>query len=301
MSSKIVDLIKKSEKNLQTYKQTIFNNMSPALFPDNYSKTRFLNNVIQSIRKNPKVAECTQESIMGSIVECATVGLTPDGITGLAHLVPFKDRVRGLECQLVIGYKGYRKLALRNTNYVSFEMRSVFKADFFEYEFGLDPKIVHKPGLKGLVKGVENELTHVYAYVVTKSGYKIFDVMTRAEVEAVRDSTKKGPQGKINPVWNNNFPSMAMKTVSNRLANKQLDLEADVARIFTNDDLAMRGMSQKNDTHADLDDNSAIDADYEEVQEEKKVDANEKIAEKSSAAQEHAEKLIDNKEGDSEY
>lgn len=279
MSKSANELIKTANSGIEKYQSHIFGNMSPKLFPSDQDKTRFINNVMACIRKNPSLAECSQASLLGSIIECATVGLVPDGISGLAHLVPFNSRGRGREAQLIIGYKGYRKLALRNPEYISFEMRVVYNSDEFIYEFGLDPKIVHKPNTKTVSK---KELTHVYAYVVTKSGYRIFDVMTKEDIESAKEKTKKG--GKINPVWNEHYDGMAMKTVANRLANKQLDLETDVARAFSQDDLAMKGMTQKMDANVPSNNNEFVEAEFQEIKDEEKEEANKGVADKSNSA-----------------
>tara|TARA_R110002126_G_scaffold86464_1_gene208624 strand:+ start:29654 stop:30538 length:885 start_codon:yes stop_codon:yes gene_type:complete len=278
MAKNANELIKTANSGIEKYQSHIFGNMSNKLFPSDQDKTRFINNVMSCIRKNPSLAECSQVSLLGSIIECATMGLVPDGISGLAHLVPFNSKGRGKEAQLIIGYKGYRKLALRNSEYISFEMRVVYNSDEFSYEFGLEPKIVHKPNTKTVSK---KELTHVYAYVVTKSGYRIFDVMTKDEIESAKEKTKKG--GRINPVWNEHYDGMAMKTVANRLANKQLDLETDVARAFSQDDLAMNGMTQKMDTNVPSSDNEFVEAEFQEIKEEERQIVNKDVSDKSSS------------------
>ena len=51
---------------------------------------------------------CTPRSVAIAGLNCAMLGLSPGGILGMAHFIPY-----GKICQLVIGYKGWTDLAWR--------------------------------------------------------------------------------------------------------------------------------------------------------------------------------------------
>src|SRR5271167_2121581 len=48
---------------------------------------RFRKITLMAMRKNPKLQDCTPESFFASVLQCASIGLEPDGRA--AHLVPF--------------------------------------------------------------------------------------------------------------------------------------------------------------------------------------------------------------------
>lgn len=261
------------------------------VLPQGVDSINFINKVMSCFRKNPSLMKCTSESIIGAVIECATLNLVPDGITGLAHLVPFKTQSRGTECQLIIGYKGVRKLALRNPDYKKFVMRAVYEGDDFSYEFGVDEHLTHTP------KGNSNKLTHVYAFVKTVDGDTIFDVMSKTEVDAAMKKSQKGANK--NPVWDDHYDSMALKTVSNRLANKQLDLVVEAQRAFANDDLAMQGLEQKQNSNSDVEDDKTFFDEFKDVTEEEAENHNQEVKDKSDNADKEVESLIENKKGGS--
>src|SRR5690348_17232438 len=58
--------------------------------------------------QNEWLRRCTPESVYGSLILAAQIGLEPGGIKGEAYLVPFKGK-----CTLIPGWRGLVKLALR--------------------------------------------------------------------------------------------------------------------------------------------------------------------------------------------
>ena len=147
---------------------------------------------------------------------CAQLGLEP-GPLGHAYLVPFKDHVRECkdrrncscrtEVQFIPGYRGLVELARRSGQVQSVQARVVYHGDEFVYAYGLNPRLDHTPS--GKLDGV----THVYAVIRYKDGGVDFDVMTKAEVDAVRQRSKASTSGP----WVTDYPEMAKKTVLKRL------------------------------------------------------------------------------------
>ena len=95
----------------------IKNQLASAL-PKWLSTDRLLRVVFTSVMKNPKLLECTRESILSSVMQCAQLGLEP--ILGRSYLIPYDNRkningtwVKVPECQMQIGYQGLVDLARR--------------------------------------------------------------------------------------------------------------------------------------------------------------------------------------------
>src|SRR5690606_2412614 len=103
------------------------------------------------------------------------------------YLVPYKDR-----CQLMIGYKGYMVLARRSGEVTSINARVVRQKDVFEYEDGLDRKLVHKPYM-----GPDEPGDIVAAYVVArfKDGDFAIDVVAKRDIDAIRKRSRASDAG----------------------------------------------------------------------------------------------------------
>ncbi|HFU8911943.1 TPA: recombinase RecT, partial [Escherichia coli] len=103
----------------------------------------------------------------------------------------------------------------------------------FSYELGLDEKLVHRPG--------ENEdapITHVYAVAKLKDGGVQFEVMTRKQVEKVRDTHSKAAKNAASKgassIWDEHFEDMAKKTVIRKLF-KYLPVSIEIQRAVSMD------------------------------------------------------------------
>lgn len=172
--------------------------------PRHLTPDRMLRIAMTEARKTPKLLECTQASFLGAIIQASQVGLEPGGALGHCYLVPYKDQV-----QLIVGYRGFLDLASRSEKVSSVIARAVYSGDEFEFEFGLDEALVHKPG----DPSKRGNLTHVYCVVKLKDGGKMFDVMGKAEVDAIRNRSKASGSGP----WVTDYEAMAKKTVVRRL------------------------------------------------------------------------------------
>ena len=70
---------------------------------------RLVRVALTAISEQPKLLECTQESIILALMDAARLGLEPGGSLKQAHLVPFKTT-----CVLIPDYRGLAELARRS-------------------------------------------------------------------------------------------------------------------------------------------------------------------------------------------
>lgn len=171
------------------------------------------------MRRTPKLAQCTPASFLGALMTCAQLGLEP-GPLGHAYLVPY-----GQEVTFIAGYRGLVELARRSGQVASVSARVVREGDDFSYEFGLDPKLHHKPA------GSDGAITHAYAVVRLKDGGVDFDVMTRSEVDAIRTRSRAAKDGP----WVTDYAEMAKKTVLRRLL-KTAPMSVEYQQAVANDE-----------------------------------------------------------------
>lgn len=205
--------------------------------PSQIDPKRFARVVITECNKNPQLWNSTPASFMGSVLTSASLGLEVGSALGQAYLVPYNSRDRGLECQLIIGYRGMIDLARRSQQIESLQAYAVYKGDFFEYKLGLNPNIEHVPAIEyakeDLTPKGDRQLIYAYAVARLKGGGVQFEVMTRKEIEAHRP--KKG-----SAVWEQHFDEMAKKTVIRRIF-KMLPISIELARAIEMEERNERG------------------------------------------------------------
>lgn len=175
-----------------------------AVIPKHLTPDRLLKVALSATARTPALLACTPQSILLSVMQAAELGLEVGGLLGEAYFVPFKD-----QAQLIVGYRGMIKLARNSGELKTIEARVVRANDTFEIEFGLDNRLVHKPCLTG----DPGATVAVYAIARYKDDAYQVEVMTRAEVDAIRARSQAATSGP----WVTDFDEMAKKTVLRRL------------------------------------------------------------------------------------
>ena len=198
--------------------------------PKHLTVDRITRIMMTSVQRTPKLLECTQTSLMGALLTCTQLGLEPDSVSGRAYLIPYKD-----QCTLIIGYKGLMELARRSGEIVTLEARIVYEGDLFDYEYGTTAAITHRPQMDA----EERKPKAAYAVAHLKEGGVQFEVMSHAEIEAIRSRSSAATKGP----WVTDWTEMARKTVMRRLC-KYLPSFAELSQAVALDELAERGIPQ---------------------------------------------------------
>lgn len=196
-----------------------------AALPSVITGERFARMVLTAMSNTPQLASCTPKSFLGAMMQAAQLGLEPNTPLGEAYLIPFRNHGT-LECQFQVGYKGMISLAHRSGLYV--QAHEVYENDEFDVEYGLDPKLVHKPVFKD-----RGNVVAYYGMWKDKDGNFGFEVMSREDIEA---HARKYSQsyGKGFSPWKTNFDEMAKKTVIKK-ALKYAPLTTEFIRGVTAD------------------------------------------------------------------
>jgi len=164
---------------------------------------KFIRVALSEFSKIPKLLECTQESLLGGLMNCAQLGLELGSATSQAWLIPY-----GKQATLVIGYRGMRDLVFRSNRIANLWARVVRENDKFEFSYGTNEKIDHVPA-----KGKRGEITHFYAVAQTIHRTVQFEIMTYDEVERIR----KRSRAKADGPWVTDYEPMGCKTVLRKL------------------------------------------------------------------------------------
>jgi recombination protein RecT len=208
-----------------------------AALPKHLSVERMLRVMLTAVQRTPQLLDCTQASLFGALLQSAQLGLEPDGVMGHAYLIPFWNSKRSAhEAQFLPGYKGLIDLARRSGTISTIEARVVHDDDVFHFRFGLEPQLEHVPKLVGKETPT---LTAVYALCRLRDGGLQFEVMSRAEVEAIRERSRAKDSGP----WKTDYEAMAKKTVLRRLV-KLLPTSIEAQRAVALDEAAEAGIPQ---------------------------------------------------------
>jgi recombination protein RecT len=222
--------------------------------PSGFNADRFSRLLLTAANTNPDLFKCDPTSFLAAGVQAAQLGLEPNDARGLAYLLPFRDKQRGMIVQLIIGYRGLIDLARRSGMVSSINAFPVYSGDSFSYELGLNPTLHHVPGDHD-----ENpaDLTHVYA-VAKVNGDPQFVVLTRKQIDKTKASSRGGSSS-FSP-WNTHYVEMALKTAIRRLC-KFLPQTVEVAQALTTEErpLTLNDMGTVI-TYDQADHDDAIDA-----------------------------------------
>jgi len=177
--------------------------------PSMVTPERFMRVALTTLNKTPKLAECTQASLFACMLDCASLGVEPDGRR--AHLIPYGDK-----CTLILDYKFLIELARRSGELA--DWKAVLVCDNDEFEADGEAVTVHHVNYRE----PRGNVFAVYSVATFKDGTKSYEVMTRDEVEAIKKRSKAGKSGP----WVTDWSEMAKKTVIRR-HSKVLPLSAE--------------------------------------------------------------------------
>jgi len=222
------------ELNVQQLLQNYRGQIEAAL-PKHLTPDRMLRFSMTAIRSNPLLAKADAISLMGAIIRASQDGLEPGRD---AHLVPFKNgrlsKQRKKDVYDVVyipDYRGLIKLA-RNSGIIgTFYANPVFAGDFFEFEYGTEYHLRHRP------LNNSTDITHFYAFARSTDGsWEQFQVMTKADVDKVKARSRAKDDGP----WVTDYIPMGNKTAVKRLC-KFLPQSAELRSALHADDESETG------------------------------------------------------------
>lgn len=158
------------------YKNSISKFLNPryGITPEDFIET-----CIRAVKENPKLLQCDPKSLFGAVLLSAEVGLKPNTSLQHSYIIPYKG-----EAKFQIGYKGLIEIMYRNPRVKQITARAVYEKDFFEYNYGLKPDLIHRPAR--LDRG---KLQCVYATCLVDNE-PVFVVVEKSELDAIRGFSK---------------------------------------------------------------------------------------------------------------
>lgn len=187
-------------------------NLTELLEGSSMTPAQFKQIVINELKRSPKLQEAfvkNPASLFASILHCAEMGLNPSQMVGEFFFIPYKDSITP-----ILGYKGLLTLLMRSSKVKKIWSEVVYEDDDFEYELGLEPKLLHTPNHHS----VRNSKNIKCIYACAKIDNEvIFKVMFRNEIQNIINMSKVPNDLFFN---DNKDPEqwMAKKTVLKQLA-----------------------------------------------------------------------------------
>jgi recombination protein RecT len=226
-------------RRAQAYLKAMAPAISEALPKSNGMSAERLSRItLTTIKQNPKLLECSIESLLGAVLQSAQLGLEPN-LMGSCYFIPFKGQV-----SFQIGYRGLIDLACRKGEVTSIVAQEVRRGDKFHYEFGRNETLVHVPA----PHNQRGDIEYFYAYAHLKNGGFTFQVMHVSEIEKIRNDHSMAYQGAqkynntANAVWVKHYEAMACKTVIKKLI-KYLPISVETQNAIAHDETIRRDIT----------------------------------------------------------
>ncbi len=163
--------------SIEKYERT---NLTDLLAGSNISPQKFKQMLINELERNVRLQEVflkNPASFFASALYCAELNLSPSSLVG-----EFFFTISGEKIKPILGYKGLVALLLRSDKVKKIWAEVVYNEDDFEYELGLEPKMVHVPNFNS-IKTCDN-IKCIYACAKIEDEV-VFKVMTLEEIKTI--------------------------------------------------------------------------------------------------------------------
>lgn len=229
--------------DMQSYLQTMLRS----------HKEQFVNNILAVVGNDPKLQGCTPQSLIYAGVKATALGLPLDPNLGHAYLIPYNNKKRYDEIQLVadkpneaprevqvrvecsvkeaqfqIGYKGFIQLAIRTGQF-----RTINVTEVRAGELGKKNLVTGEITFNEIPDRESQPVVGYLAYFALNNGFSKMLYMTIDEVKnhaKTYSQTYSSNQAWVREAsrWTTDFDVMARKTVLKLLLNRYAPLSVDI-------------------------------------------------------------------------
>lgn len=181
--------------------------------------------------------------VVQAVFNAATLGLMFGSVRGEAYLVPYKDKKASdragtdiYDCNLIIGYKGFRNLAYQTSFLKSFTTEVVLEGE--ECECWVDEtgrRLNHKTPIGREIQPGGANIVAAYCQYATRTGGTGVVVVSKNELAKARPHYSE--------IWKAHSGPMSMKTAIRR-ASKEWMVTGNLAGAVVLDEQAEDGLTQ---------------------------------------------------------
>lgn len=204
-----------------------------AALPAHIPVERFARILMTAIQNNPELMEVERRSLWNAAMRAAQDGLLPDGREGA--MVVRRDPNRGKTANWQPMIAGVRKKARNSGEIATWDAHVVRAGDNFQFQLGDNPQINHSYDLST----ERGDIIGAYSVCLLQDGSKSYEVMSIAEIHAIRDKTDAWKAFKADKIkstpWADHEGEMCRKTVARR-HSKVLPMSTDLDDLIRRDD-----------------------------------------------------------------
>ncbi len=163
------------------------------------------------ITNNPKLAQCTPDSVLNCLYRSAEARMEPGTPLGLCYVIPY-----GNIATFQFGYQGLKEIAYRSDKVGVIYAETVFENDLFGVEFGTSRTISHKPAPGWpFEQDARGEAVGYYGVIKMRgSNEALFRVWSKKDIEKhAKTYSFAYKQNKKDSPWFTAFDAMAHKTM----------------------------------------------------------------------------------------
>lgn len=219
----------------------------------------FITSVLAMVNQNSKLNDCDPSSIYQCALVATTLDLPINQNFGHAYIIPYKDKKRGMIAQFQIGYKGFIQLAQRSGQFKTIGAAPIYEGQIvsnnpltgFEFDFSIK----------------SSKLVGYAAYFKLLNGFDATFYMTKEEITA-HGKKYSYAFSKGFGLWNDDFESMARKTVLKLLIQRYAPLSVEMQKATIADQSAVIDVDTMD---VDYVDNTPILDDVTENQEQQRI------------------------------
>lgn len=185
--------------------------------PPGLSVERFARMALTLVKSDPEMLELGStpegtKSLITAFHRCAQLGLEVGPDLGQAYLLPFRMRDT-LTLQFILGYKGILTMARRSGALRRLDVHEVYKNDEFEYSYGLNGTLHHRPTLDP----DRGPIICYYGFAEFTDGGYYYTVLTLDDIDSRKQRSASVKAGRKSP-WDTDPIAMSKKTVVRAMA-----------------------------------------------------------------------------------
>lgn len=179
-----------------------------SLLPEYLNAKRFFA-LLRQMEKNPKLMECTPQSLLECVMKAAECGFEIGGPDDHCYVIPY-----GKQAQLQAGWKGvvYRLVQAHAASHIFADL--VREGDEFRVMSGTKRELIHVPAEK------RGKIIKAYAVAVLPNGITDFEVFESDDIDAIEKAALRISGGKPSPAWSSFRGEMIKKSVIKRLGKR---------------------------------------------------------------------------------
>lgn len=172
----------------------------------NENTNQFIGSILSLVKSDAYLSKCDPATVLSSAMQAAILKLPINKTLGYAYIVPYRNKDKGHEAQLQIGYKGYIQLALRSGQYENMNVTPIYDGELISYNRLTEELKLDFEGRKS------DEVIGYATHFKLINGFNKTVYWTKEQVKSHANQHSQSYR-KGNKIWEEHFDAMSCKTV----------------------------------------------------------------------------------------